>query len=69
MIRESLQLANDFSWWQQLHLAKIRKLEAQHKRKGTKMVPIEPPVPKFRQFQHYIMNLPATAVEFLGTCD
>ncbi len=65
-IQSSLERINNHATWLELNEFRIQKQEAIHKRKGTKMKPWEAPRQKFRQFDHYIMNLPATAVEFLG---
>ncbi|KAI8906371.1 guanine(37)-N1-methyltransferase [Gorgonomyces haynaldii] len=63
-IRDSLQIANDEKYWKQLHAARVKKIEQSNRRKGQKN-----PIPDFKMepktIQHYIMNLPASAVEFL----
>lgn len=69
-IRKSLDLVNDKNIWSDIKSKKIAKIISINKRKGRKedfgIDQIQEPTDEFKQFKHYIMNLPATAIEFLN---
>lgn len=65
IIARSFEFANDPKIIQKMHELSVAKILAWNKRRGeTLRIPIREPA-TFRHFQHYVMNLPGTATDFL----